>query len=127
MAKVTGTAPPGFKEWLYQTRPYGRGAGGPPDQRWQMYGTYSIANYILDENGVTLVDEVVKLEEINKQLPVVLDRIGLPHAMDLNIPHINARASGKYTEYYDDESRELVYERYKYDIDRFRYEFDVAG
>jgi hypothetical protein len=115
---------PSFKEWLRSTRPDGPGAGGPPDQRWQVYGSYSIASYILDKNGRDLVDEVLKLEEINQRLPELLERIGIPDAKDLAIPFVNKRASKNYREYYDAEADKLIRTRYRYDIDRFVYSFD---
>ena len=121
---IRKTSVPSFKEWLYQTKPGGEGAGGPPDQRWQVYGSYSIANYILDESGNELVNEVIKLEDIDQKLPELLERLNIPDSKRLEIPHINKRTAKNYSNYYDDESNELVFERYKYDIDRFHYRFD---
>lgn len=114
---------PSFKQWLSQSKADGRGAGGPSDQRWQVYGAYSIANYILDKNGNELVDDVIKLEEIDTKLPKLLARIGIVDADNLVIPHINRRGSKKYIDYYDAQSKALIADRYSYDIARFNYRF----
>lgn len=115
---------PSFKKWLQQIKADGEGAGGAANQRWQVYGSYSIANYILDENRQKLVNEVIKLEEISEKLPVVLKNIGIDSADELTIPHVNTRARKKYSTYYDDDTKQLIADRYKYDIERFNYSFD---
>lgn len=122
-ARIHKRSIPAFNEWLHATKPYGSGAGGPKDQRWQVYGSYSLENYILDGDGNELVDEVIKLEEIDERLPALLEKIDIPDHQDLVIPHANRRSSKKYSDYYDDESRELIYQRYKYDIAKFNYQF----
>jgi hypothetical protein len=123
-AFFSGLKKPGFKQWLSSTKTDGKGAGGPDDQRWQVYGSYSIASYILDADGNELVDEIVKLEEINDRIPAILKRIGIPDADQLTIPFINKRPSKKYSDFYDDETSKLISQRYQYDIERFGYRFE---
>ncbi|MEL7312472.1 MAG: sulfotransferase family 2 domain-containing protein [Pseudomonadota bacterium] len=118
-----GEKVPAFKEWLESTHPDGPGGGGPADQRWQVYGTWSIATYILDEHGRHLVDDVIKLEEIGEKLHPVLARIGIPSAETLEIPFVNKGKRQSYTSYYDDESSDWVSKRYRYDIEQFGYQF----
>ena len=116
---------PSFNDWLISTSPSGEGAGGPANQRWQVYGAYSIKNYILDESGNELVNDVIKLEEINNQLPITLKQIGIPQSENIYIPFINkGKKTGEYKDYYNDSSRELIYLRYAYDIERFGYKYD---
>lgn len=114
---------PSFKQWLKKTRTDGDGAGGPPDQRWQVYGTYSIESYTRDDDGKPLVDEVLKLEEIDSTLPVLLKRIGIPDADSLHVPRVNTRRARDYSDYYDAETIELVAQRYRYDIEHFDYHY----
>ena len=112
----------GFRRWVRSTSPDGAGAGGPPDQRWMRYGTYSLPSYAGDENGRLLVNRVIKLEEIDRDLPQVLEEIGLPPAP--TIPHVNARKHRDYREYYDSATRSLIETRYAFEIERYGYSFD---
>jgi hypothetical protein len=114
----------GFRRWLPRTRPDGPGGGGPPDQRWQVYGTYSIRSYVSDSHGEILVDQIIRLEDIDEDLPVLLREIGLADAAKMLIPRKNIRRHAPYRDYYDDRCRELVRERYAYDIETFGYRFD---
>lgn len=116
-------SPGGFRRWLASIRPDGPGAGGPPNQRWRVYGAYSIENYAGDEKGNILVDDIVRLERINIELAPILDNIGLADAASDNIPKINTRDHPPYESYYDEESVEVVRQRYAYAIERFGYGF----
>jgi hypothetical protein len=114
--------PPPFKDWLRTIQTDGAGAGGFEHQRWRRYGTYTLDNYVSDEDGQWLVDEVIKLEELNETLFATLERIGIL-TDQLTIPHRNARKHRPYQSYYDDESRDLVRTMYASEIERFGYEF----
>ncbi len=114
--------PPPFTEWLRTIQTDGAGAGGFEHQRWRRYAAYTLDNYVSDENGQWLVNEVIRLEHLHEELPAVLERVGIP-TDSLNIPHRNARQHRPYQAYYDDESRELVRRLYASEIERFGYEF----
>ncbi len=122
--RLTARAVPDFDDWLKNLKTDGIGAGGPDNQRWQVYGAYSIKNYIFDKDENILVDEVIKLEDINNRLPVLLNRIGIPDADNLTIPFVNRRSSKKYAEYYNAATREIIQTKYDYDIKTYGYSFD---
>ena len=43
-------------------------------------------NYITDNNGVLMVDKIIKLEELNNSLPVILDEMGFKTNV---VSHVN--------------------------------------
>lgn len=115
-----------FKTWLYTIKPKGDGGMGKKKwQRWKLYGVYSIEHFIKDEVGNVLVDKVIRLEDIAKDLPPFLVALGLPNAKQIKIKHKNQRANDKhYSEYYDEESQEHVRQLYRYDILHYGYTFE---
>lgn len=115
----------GFTEWLYTIKPSGEGGGGDDWQRWRKYGAYSIERYIKDDAGNILVDKVIRLEDIQKELRPFLLALGLPDVKQAKLNHNNKRKNpAHYTRYYNEETREYVRERYRYDIINYGYAFD---
>ena len=121
---------PDFAAWLYQMEPGGTGGGGRDHERWRRFGTYSIDNFIKDEAGKILVDRVIRLEDIEMELPVLLGQLGIPTQEKLVIPHLNRNKyddSGNHSDYkayYTTETRKYVERDYGYDIREYNYEFD---
>lgn len=115
---------PDFKTWLKTIKNDGEGAGGKEWERWRRYGSYSLDNYIMDEQRNILVDKVIRLEDIDKELIPTLVNIGLPITKtDIKLEKVNHRKHEKYTKYYDEDSIEHVKSLYKYDIENFNYKF----
>lgn len=120
---------PPFKQWLKAADNKGHGGGGKGNRRWLTYGTYSIENYAGDGNGNLLVDKIVKLESIDEQLNPYLREIGLGFLADKPVPRINTLSTRKparkkdFRRYYDDETQQLVADRYEFEIARFGYHF----
>ena len=118
---------PLFKRWLDTISEGGTGGGGRDEDRWRKYGTYSLQNFVNDEQGERLVDDVVPLERMHDQLPGLLAKLDLPLS-SADLPHVNRRTSGRYARYYDVNSRALVEHRYRNEIEEFSYRFeDVSG
>ena len=113
-----------FSNWLTSIEPDGVGGRGAVHQRWRRYGTYSIKAFIGDDRGHSLVDDVIRLEDIHRDLPDLLHRIGIPNAFQIPIPHINVGKTGGYREYYTPADIALVREKYSYDISQFGYKFE---
>jgi hypothetical protein len=85
-------------------------------QRWHVQGLYEH----LVEDKRLLVDHLLRFENLQQDFNVVCDKMGVPPEQ---LPHLNKSYRKHYTEYYDDETKEIVAEKYANDIEYFRYAF----
>ena len=82
--------------------------------------------FITDENGNIIVDFVGKFENFNKDLRYVLNKLGL----NKKILHMNKTKPLNfihYSDYYNEETKNLVKQIYEKDIAMFSYEFETLN
>lgn len=79
----------------------------------------TLTEHIVDGDCLK-VDFVIRLENLERDFGIVCDKIGIPQQ---KLSHHNVSKHKHYTEYYDNESREIIEEKYGKDIEYFGYKF----
>ena len=82
---------------------------------------YNQLDYITDSKGNLLVDFVGRFENFGSDLLKVYNKLGIEFK---SIPHENRSARGHYSSFYTPETKTIVEERFKRDIEYFGYEFE---
>lgn len=95
----------------YQTGPAGH------DYR---HITRNQVDILIDKSGKFIADVVIKFEKLQEGFNVVCDKIGIPRQQ---LPHHNRTEHKHYTEYYDEETKQIIAEKYAKDIEYFGYKF----
>lgn len=101
-----------FYEWIHNT--YDK------DNNWK-YTSNQLSWLTIDgkPDSKILVDEIYQLENITEAWIHIKDRLGI---ID-ELPQLNSTIHEHYREFYCNETRDIVYDHFKYDIQRFNYKF----
>lgn len=104
-----------FAEWVKKT--YG------PDKDPFYYNNpkafQAQVEWLKNDDGKIDIDFIGKFETINKDFEQIKTRIGL----EAELPHLNASKRAGYQSYYDAETREIVANWFREDIEAFGYQF----
>ena len=77
-------------------------------------------DFVFNSNHGKLTNFVGRCEDMQYDFDYVCGKLKIPK---VKLPHRNPTKHKHYTEYYDDETREIVAEKYAKDIEYFNYEF----
>ena len=77
--------------------------------------------YISDINGNIIVDYIGYFEKLQESFDIVCHEVGLPI---VKLPHHKKSKHQDYRELYDDESKDIVFRRFKKEIEMFGYQFN---
>ena len=98
----------GFTEWVL--------AGG----NW-LAKNNTMKNFVSDEDGKVIVDYIGKLENINEDMKIICDKIGIE---PMELQHFNtSEKTSYYRDIYTDETRKIVTDWVVEDAEMFGYEF----
>lgn len=77
-------------------------------------------DYIVDQDDTVLVNRILRFEHLAEDFAQLAQEIGF----DGQLPHINKSTRGdNYRSYYDDQTRQAIFERFRRDFDYFGYSF----
>ena len=71
-------------------------------------------------DSLSNIDFIGKIENFKKDFDFVCNKIGICQE---ELPHINKSQRNPYREYYNDETKEIIYKKYSRDISCFNYKF----
>jgi hypothetical protein len=79
------------------------------------------ADWVCDEQGRIMVDYIGRFENLQQSWDDICSAL---HREKSLLPHVKKSSRGKFRDYYDDESREIIAACFRPDIELFGYTFN---
>jgi hypothetical protein len=76
-------------------------------------------DFVTDHNGNLIVDFIGRFENIEKDFEYICKKLDLR----CSLPHVNRSHHRDYRTYYNEKTKQLIYDHFKEDIDFFGYTF----
>lgn len=98
-----------------------------PAELFKYRGHYlGSADYVLGNNGQVIVDFIAKYENREQDLKIISNRLNMDDLGDVFIQRASPKGT-HYSQFYDDETREIVRSVFSRDVELFDYEFEEAS
>lgn len=82
---------------------------------------YNFYNFVCNKNGDSLINKIIKLENINNELPLLLKSLNIN--LKIDIPKLNSTQRSDYRNYYNDDTINLIKQYFHSDIEFGKYTF----
>ena len=117
--QLRGKRLPDFDKWIRQETavPHPTGNLRRKDNKIEIRTQYSWFHY-----NDTPLDFIGRVETYEQDFGKVKELVGLPSEMKL--AHANASVHDHYSTYYSDDTRDMVHEYFRKDVERFGYSFE---
>jgi len=86
------------------------------------YGYGPQIDFLFSLSGKMSVNFIGRFEFINEDFKFIKKKLKLPN--NIKLPHINKTDHISYKEYYTDKLKDMVYHKFRKDIDYFKFEFN---
>ncbi len=87
--------------------------------RWH-HVTRTQSEFLVDESGRLIPDHILRFESLQEDMNRFCESVGLT---PIPLPHVNRTSRQEYRAYYDDETRGMVADLFRRDIELFGYEY----
>jgi len=77
-------------------------------------------SFLVDRKGRFCMDYIARMENLENDFMEICQKLKIT---DSKIPHVNKGKGGSYTQYYNDETKQIIAEKYAKDIELFGYKF----